>query len=297
MDLGTRAGGAFKPHAYLHALYGLDGHEAEGEPRVELPVPLHVAAETRGDAGGGALESPAQAVSGLLCLVYAPHHGLRGLIVRAPHLGTLGHLKKPDWTFGRKPGVHAAYLDDPAVDVYAEGVEEPLRERPSRDPHRGLPRARSLEYVTEVPVAVLEPAREVGVPRPRPRDLPGGALQGGLFVRGHYLFPVLPVPVAHDERNGRAERVAVPYAGGYLHGIGLYLHPCAPAVAALPPFEVGVYVPGRDAHSGWQALYYGCKEGPGGVPGGPAAWRSPPPFRCRFCAFCFCRLWPSPRRS
>ena len=66
-DLVVHLGARFVRHAEsgtdLDALDRLDAHERCGEPAVELPVPVHVAAEPHGNAGDDQLEHAAQGIA------------------------------------------------------------------------------------------------------------------------------------------------------------------------------------------------------------------------------------------
>ena len=96
----------------------------------------------------------------------------------------------------------------------------------------------ALEDVATVVGVDLERAHEVGMPRPRghlAQKVGGGVAEGR-----HTIGPVLPVAVAHNERNRGAERASEANAGGHLHSIALDALAAAAAVSRLPPRQIGV---------------------------------------------------------
>src|SRR2546422_5119464 len=105
-------------------------------------------------------------------------------------------------------------LHDVAADLDVELLEQQLAHGPAGDPGDGLAGAGALQDVARVLAVVLEDAREVGVPRPGPRDLPAARLRGGLGLRGHHVPPVLPGAGPPEHRDWGAERFARPAAGG-----------------------------------------------------------------------------------
>src|SRR2546426_11805633 len=107
-------------------------------------------------------------------------------------------------------------LHDVAADLDVELLEQQLAHGPAGDPGDGLAGAGALQDVARVLAVVLEDAREVGVPRPGPRDLPAARLRGGLGPRGHHVPPVLPVAVPHEPPAGGARPLARPHARGAL---------------------------------------------------------------------------------
>ena len=128
------------------------------------------------------------------------------------------------------------------VDLDPDLPQERLRDRARRDDHGRVPGACPLERVADVGEAVLEHAREIGVPGPRQRHrllaLPGRLALGR--PRAHPPRPVLVVAVADDERERRAERAAVPEAGVDLDLVGLDLLARAAPVALLAAAQVRV---------------------------------------------------------
>ena len=118
----------------------------------------------------------------------------------------------------------------------AHFFEKQLGESPGRHAPGGFPRTRAFEDVSKIVRVVLQPAREVSVARPRTRELPGAFLVGELArLNSHHLLPVLEVPVANQQRNRRADGLAVSHAADDLDFIGFDLHPSPAPVALLPP--------------------------------------------------------------
>src|SRR4029077_14891880 len=110
------------------------------------------------------------------------------------------------------------------------------------DVDRGVARGRALKRVAYVVERVLLHAREIRVAWARQRH---GLrpLAGRLALRrpgAHAVRPVLVVAVAHDERERRAERAALPEAREHLDLVRLDLLARRAAVALLAAPEVGV---------------------------------------------------------
>src|SRR2546425_846026 len=158
-------------------------------------------------------------------------------------------------------------LGDVAQDRDPELVEQPLCHARHRHARGRLARARALEDVPDVVVAVLHGAGEVGVARPWSRDL---LLRGARLGRadGHRGLPVLPVAVGDLQGDRAAERRAPANAGEDADLVALDLHAPATAVAALASREVRVDLAlgerqtGRDAvDDGDQGLTVGFASG------------------------------------
>src|SRR2546428_3822251 len=93
-------------------------------------------------------------------------------------------------------------LDDVGADLDVELLEQQLAHGPAGDPGDGLAGAGALQDVARVLAVVLEDAREVGVARAGPRDLPAARLRGRLRPRGPPPPPILPVAGPHEQRRG-----------------------------------------------------------------------------------------------
>ena len=196
--------------ADLDALHRLDAHHRRGEPRVEPLRLRRVRAEPRRDTGRAHLDHAADGVA----------VGARLVDSRAKRV----------------------LVDDRPAHRDPDRREQRLRDRAGRDVHRGVPRARALERVARIVEAVLERAREVGVPRPRQRHRLR-ALARRLALRrprAHPPLPVRVVAVADDERERRPERAPVPEPREHLDLVLLDLLARAAAVALLPAAQVGV---------------------------------------------------------
>ena len=131
-----------------------------------------------------------------------------------------------------------------ARDADTEATEQQTGQRASRDAGRGLSRARALEHVADVGVAVFDRAGQVRMSRPRPRDgraiLRAGRAFRLLRLDVHRLLPVHPVAVANEQGDRRAGGDTVAYAGEDLGAIAFDLHPPAAAVAALTTSKLQV---------------------------------------------------------
>src|SRR5256712_1887033 len=254
--------------AKLAALDRLDRAERLREPTVEPAVPLHVGAEPHGAAEGDDLEHAPERVALLAGGVDRLDHRRLGGRIGAADLGGLGapgELLPRDLEVGGD--ADPPDLGDMAQDRDPELVEHPLRHARDRHARGRLARARALEDVPDVVVAVLHGAGEVGVARPWSRDL---LLRGaGLgWADGHRGLPVLPVAVDDLEGDRAAERRAPANAGEDADLVAPDLHAPATAVAALASREVRVDLAlgdrqtGRDAvEDGHQGLTVGFASG------------------------------------
>ena len=78
--------GDLEPVADLDALHGLDAHDRLGEQRVELAIPVHVAAEADRHAEAEHLDDAAERVAVLGRRLDLVDHRLAGVEVEAAHL-------------------------------------------------------------------------------------------------------------------------------------------------------------------------------------------------------------------
>ncbi len=76
MHQGARTVRHAEAGADLDALDRLYAHDRGGKPAVELPVPVHMAAEPYGNTCDDQFENTAQGISGGLRLIDLPHHPL-----------------------------------------------------------------------------------------------------------------------------------------------------------------------------------------------------------------------------
>ena len=161
-----------------------------------------------------------------------------------------------------------------AVDADVERRQELLGQRPRRDPGRGLARARALEDVAHVAMAVLERADEVGVAGPRQVRL----LDLGLDRPGvHPLLPVRVVAVGDQERDRAAERAPVADPRSHLDRVALDLHPPAAAVTELATRHLAVDPLAVELQPRGQPLDDGDQPGPVRLAGGCEAEIGHPP--------------------
>jgi len=79
----------------------------------------------------------------------------------------------------------------------------------------------------------------------------------GQRFHSHGGLPVGEVAVLDEQRDGAAERAAVPYPAQYARAVLLYGHPAAAAVSLLPPLKVAVDVLGGERKSRRHAVYRG----------------------------------------
>src|SRR5262245_29803825 len=129
-------------------------------------------------------------------------------------------------------------------DAHAEAAEQLTGQRTSRDTSRRLARARALEDIANVCVAVFDRSGEVGVTWPRSRH--NGAILGSsraLWLLGfdvHRLLPVHPVAIVDQHRDGCTGREAVAHAREDLGAIAFNLHTSAAPISTLTPAELQV---------------------------------------------------------
>src|SRR4051812_6310801 len=202
--------GERKAVADLHTLDRLNAHERKRETGVEPVLLRRVRAEARRDALRAHLDGAADRVA----------LGARGIDVRA----------------------QALLVDDRSRHADTDRRKKRLRDGAGGDVHGRVPGRGPLERVADVVVAVLEHAREIGVPRPRERHglCPLAARLAVRWPRRHPPGPVLVVDVPDDERERRAECAPLAQAREHLDAVRLDLLARRAAVALLPPPQVGV---------------------------------------------------------
>jgi len=101
----------------------------------------------------------------------------------------------------------------------------------------------AFEHITDVGVAVLDRASEVGMSRSRPCDIRtfrSGRSPWHLALDVHRLLPVHPVTIANQKRDRRTGRDAVTHSREHLGAIAFDLHATAASVAALATAELQV---------------------------------------------------------
>src|SRR3989441_6579750 len=104
----------------------------------------------------------------------------------------------------------APQFDHVRADFDAKLLQQQLANRATGDPRHRLPGARPLEDVARVLAVVFQGAGQVGVSRPRPRDLAPALAsprpRGGVRLPRPPNLPVLPTAVPDPHRAGRAQR-------------------------------------------------------------------------------------------
>ena len=130
-------------------------------------------------------------------------------------------------------------------------AEQRLGQRADGHARGGFAGAGALQNVAGVVEIVLDGAGEVGVAGPRAGDglaaCPSRAV--GIFD-GQRFGPVLPVLVADEDGDGRADGVRVAHAGHNFGAVGLDLHAAAAAVALLAAPELAIDGVERDGDAG-----------------------------------------------
>ena len=252
-----------KPEPELDALDDVDAHDRGGQRRIEPAVPVDVRPESDREPVDDDLEDAADGVAGRPRLVDPGDHRGLGVGVRAAQRGVVGLVPRAG-AVGRIDR-HATDLGGERPGLDPELAQERAGDAAGRDARRRLARRGALEHVADVVEAVLEGAGEVGVTGSHAGDRGRAlvALDGRHLERrrrlvverldGHHLRPVLPVAIADEEQDRRAEGGPVPDAGHDLGAVLLDRLARAAAVAALPPGEVdrqlvgGQGEPRRDA--------------------------------------------------
>ena len=275
---------AVEPVAQRHALDRLDAHQRTGQPGVQPPVPVDVAAQPRRQSVGEDLDDTAEGVTVLLRRVDLGHHGgARGRVEAADRVGVqpLDVVRfGPDAVRGGRTADGDDVGDQPGTDGLGE---ERLGHRAQRDPGRRLPGARALQHRTGVVEPVLLHAGEVRVPRSRSgqRGVAGEAGQGlGRHrVGAHDLLPLRPLGVADPDGDRAALGEPVPHAAEQLDVVALEGHPRAAAVAEPTPRERVGEVVGRDRDPGGQPFEGGEQGRAVRLPRGQPAQHAPNPRR------------------
>ena len=159
MGLGPRSPGGGEAVADLDTFHGLDAHECEREPRVELAVVVHVGAQARRRTEGHHLEYPAHRVARLPRSVDLGNHLRGGGRVEAPHRRRV-HNPAILRTGKTRPGrrLHFADLDDVREHLDAQLGQECLAEVAQAHPGRGFAGAGTLQHVPNIAEAVLHHA-------------------------------------------------------------------------------------------------------------------------------------------
>ena len=176
-----------------------------------------------------------------------------------------GHLERAD--------AHAADLRHVAQDRDAELAEQALGHPGHGDARRRLARARALEDVADVAVAVLHGPREVGMPRARPRHRLGRRRPAGGSPTDMVCFQFSQSRFWMVSVMRAAEGQTPADAGGDVGLVPLDLHAPAAAVAALAAGEVLVDVLLGEGQAGRAPVDDGGQRLTVGLAGGEEAER------------------------
>ena len=239
VHLRARAPRALDAVADRHRLDRRNRHQRLGEPAIELAIPLHVAAEADRHVAGDHFKRSAEGVAGFLGRIDRRHH----LLSRAPCRRTAAALPARGRGPRRTTRRCRAGTTTPPMPVMWLVMSQPIAQqqlagdRAGGDARRGFARAGALEHVANVVVIVFERAGEVGMTRaaaapPAARLAPVDPA-GACALDVHRVLPVLPILVAHQQRDRRAGGLAAAHARQELGAIGFDRHAAAAAVAAL----------------------------------------------------------------
>ena len=213
---------------------------------------------------GNDFEDATDRVTGRTRFVDAGDHRGLGRRIRAAQRGRIGLLTRPDAV--RRVDADPADFGAEGPDLDAQFAQKGAGDGTGGHSRRGLPGRRALKHVPNVVEAVLQGTGEVGVARPDPGDrhrslvaLAGGVVECGRRrviegLHGHHLGPVLPVAVAHQEQDRRAEGRAVSDATQDLGPVLLDRLAGATAVALLAPDQVERDFVGRELQAGRNTL-------------------------------------------
>ena len=160
------------PAADADGLDGRNRHQRLGEPAVELAVPLHVAAEPGRHAAGDDLEAAAHRVARLARRDRSRRSSAaRPRDRRSAAASRRESLARPRTSPPADRASDAEPIDTTWLTISASTSRKQLaRDRADGHARGRLARARALEHVADVVVAVLHDARQIGVAGPRPRD-------------------------------------------------------------------------------------------------------------------------------
>ena len=234
---GHRCG--LRSDADADALDRRNRHHRLRKAAVELAIPVHVAAEADRQAARDHLEGAAGGVAGVAAAIDLRNHAdFRVEVGAAQRRVGADVARRFERDAQRRVEADAVDAIHVAHDLDVERSEQLPGDGACRDARRGLARARALEHIANVGAVVLDGARQIGVPGTRPRhdrpDRSGGACRR-LILGMHRLLPVLPVLVADQQRDRRAQRFARSHARQNLGLVGFDRHAAAAAVPALAP--------------------------------------------------------------
>ena len=235
--------------ADLHALHGLDRHERPGQQRVELAVPVHVAAQPHRHAVGEHLDDAAEAVAVLGRRLDLGDHLLLGGGVEAAHRGLVdlragrpGRAGSPP-SSGRRPSgstwltmstsssASSALATEPAATRAAVSRAEARSStsRASVKPYFCMPARSAWPGRTSVSGALVGPSSAR-------TDISFCHLSGS---RSHSVFPI-------SMATGEPERPPVPHPADDRDLVLLEPHPRPAPVAQPPPRQLRLHLLHRD---------------------------------------------------
>src|SRR5262245_13352955 len=148
-----------------------------------------------------------------------------------------------------------------AADAHAELGQEAPADATDCHTRGGLTGRCALEDVAGIFAIVLQESGEIRMARSHSRH---GALAHLVLSRArvlalawrriHDLFPVLPVAVANQHRDGGTDGLAGAHAGEKLDGIALDLHASAASVSLLTTAQLFIDLAGQEGQPGGHTL-------------------------------------------
>lgn len=211
---------------------------------VQAFVPLRERPEARRDASRDHLKGPADRILGLQRFVNLGLHAQFGHRVNTTQNDffrvaqsqnslksyiVLSQRHSPD-------GNHVACDFDP------EFLQKEFGQSACRHSSRGLASAGALENIARVAKIVFQAASQVGVSGARRRKrLVLGSRVGAILNRQRF-FPIFPIAILDQDRDGRAHGLAVANPGKELRRVRLDFHAPAAPVPPLASFQFTIHV-------------------------------------------------------
>ena len=269
LHLRAETGRAFRREPDLHALYCLNRDNRLCQPAVEPRIPRDVRPQSGRHAARDHFENAAHRVARAVGLVDDFFHAGFHIRVDAAEQNVVAAAERDQFVPGRSAlEAHRAHRDDMAEHVDAEFRQQGFGDRADGHPRGGLAGAGAFQNVPRVVKIVLDGAGEVGMSGPRPGDRLTLVLAAVEVFHRQSLGPVLPVFVADEDGDGRADGAGVADSGDDFGAVGFDLHAPAAAVALLAPPELAVdgierygYACGKSGQRGHQAFAVGLAGG------------------------------------
>jgi len=204
-----------------------------GEVGIEALIPVGIGAKARRHIVRHHFKDAANGVAGLQGTVYLGLHALFSLFVNAIQQNLFALVEGLKALPGdlRHGQAGAAHSHDVAQDFDSQVAQKKFCQSAHGNTRGRFARRGPLENVTRLGKVVFKGPGQVGVPGPRRLYL--FVFLGIACGHRQRLLPVLPVLVSQSESDGRADGLAVAYAGENVGGVALDAHASATSVALL----------------------------------------------------------------